>query len=169
MITTARWRPSRVQAKDGNLYWVFTLFGAGRGWYHRMHYVPLDDEYREIQVNVLPKFNTKLKKGVDVELLSNHNFDVVEFAKNPYVKKDGTFECKKMLMTGDNELWKQQMCKVYGVHHYTQKPTELKNYSYWPTELMEGLWYGKEVYDHIKDKDEVFIVEVEEKQLHAKV
>lgn len=163
----AIWKPSHVHAKDGKMYWVFTLFGAGRGWYNRMFHVPLDDEYREIHVNMFPEFNERRSKGIHVELMDNYTFDVVDFAKNPYVKKDGSFECKKMWMTGDNILCKEQLCKVYGIHHYTQKQTALQNYVYWPEELMQGLWYGKEAYDQIKDKDEVFIAEIEKKQLHC--
>ena len=169
-MSLAIWKPSRVKAKDGKEYWVFTLFATGRGWYQRRHYTLLDDAYREIQVDTLEydaDFKRVHNKGIEVELLSNYSFEVVDFSVNPYTRKDGTFECKKMITTGDGVLWAQPFYKIYGIHHYTKKPTERKNYEYWPVELMRDMWYGEKVYAQLDRKDEVFLVEVEPKQLHA--
>jgi hypothetical protein len=155
------WKPAKMRGKDGKDYWVYTSYGAGRGWYHRMYHTPLDDQYREIDVHVLHK--GPRDKGVSVVLSNIPDFNVVSFSRNPYVKKDGTFSVKQLITMHNGEIYSQKMKAIYGIVHYFKFGEEDGGRPYWPLEL--STWYNQD-YEYLNSLQEAYIAEIEKNQIH---
>lgn len=86
---SAVWRGKEVKDAQGRTQYMYTVFGAGRGWYGRMHMVTADGARHDMRVLKLDAQVYELHgeecKGVTVQLLEGLD---VRFCD--YSKKGGT-------------------------------------------------------------------------------
>lgn len=149
------WKPNKVKGKDGKEYWMYTIFGAGRGWYNRMFFTPLDGQYREIEVEIL-SFNFHNHKGTLVNILTDRDLKMIDFSRNPSQSRDGNYQHVNLRTSPDGYQWGvQELKKKYAVHFYEKVE---------PYMDPNDNWY-KNVISIIQQRGSLCMVEVETKQI----
>lgn len=88
-----RVKPEMITGKDGVVYPVFTVQAAGRDWEARNYYTPGAGVECELVVEVLPHdgYEGGFAKAVKVRIEKGGELKMYQFAKKPYVRKDGSF------------------------------------------------------------------------------
>jgi len=108
--------PTTVKGMDGKEYEVFTFFSYGRGWKQTERHAVLKEQNVVIEVQIVMFYSEgrhKIARGMILNI-DALNVDLFDFAKKPYVRKDGTFTvCRRSVY--------KTLRKAYGIdqHNYT--------------------------------------------------
>lgn len=83
--------PTRILARDGNVYDVFSLHETGYDWSSRSYYTTgVNVPAKSLKAQIVPR-QTQLGKSVFVKLIEDTDQPLFPFKKHPYVRKDGSF------------------------------------------------------------------------------
>ena len=127
-----KWNSKVMVGNDGTSHEVFTINASGRGWRSRLYFV-LQTSKPSFAYNVIALETTKSRKNILVILVNDSNEALLEYAKNPYVRKDGTLNPN---VQADGYA---SMKDAYGVIEYEKG-------RYWPKDNLIA-WYGQAAYD----------------------